>query len=402
MPQDKTRQQHLRFISDLQAAERYGVRRSLVLTAKLRRLVFRILKTGQIPIEFASDIASMYLPVLEETMLTADLLGRKRSWISAESAGLKLGDIHTAAVAFFKRHDDGAIAEAKAAHKDNALTVISGVAKSIEAKLRDELKESILRGETLKDSKRRLQEAMDRIGFSPKNKGTIETIIRTQTQLAFSAGRWKSERLDPDIDSMLWGYKYVTAGDNRVRADHANLDGVTLPKDHAFWSQFMPPNGFNCRCQAIPLYDQRPVKFPPRDAEPDKTFNFNVGQSVYGSPPAKPPEASVDVPNVAPSIDRLAAATKAWTSGSTRDDIRKLLNGQPLSSLNRERATAILQALGRADLNPQRLYRGEQDHRSGIMEFTSKKLDNPAQVLEPNTARAIKIAPYRWIVDVRK
>ena len=402
MPQDRTQQLHLRFIKDLQAAERLGVSNSMALTARLRRLVFRIIKSGQIPIEFASDIEKMYQPVLEQAMQTADLLGRKRAWIAAESAGLKLGDIHTAAVEFFQRHDSKAVLEAKTAHQANATLVIRDASRNIEAKLRDALKESILKGEPLKASKRRMQETMDSLGLSPRNKGQIETIIRTQTQLAYSAGRWKAERLDSDIDDMLWGYKYVTAGDSRVREEHANLDGVTLPKDHPFWNTFMPPNGFNCRCQAIPLYDQHPVKFPPRDAEPDKTFNFNVGQTVYGRPAPRPRQEPVDVPNALPSIDRLNAAIKAWSSGSTRDDIRKLLNGQTLSSLAKERAMAILQALGKADLNKRRLYRDTQDHRSGILEFTSKRIAKAAEVIEPNTARALQIGPYRWIVDVRK
>lgn len=402
MPQDRTRQQHLRFIKDLQAAERHSVRKAMLLTARLRRLVFSILKSGAIPMEFASNIEEMYLPVFKEAMQTADLLGRKRAWITAESAGLKLGDIHSAAVAFFKRHDRDAVSEALTAHERNAMTVVRGVSIDTEGKLREALKEAVLKGETLRDSKRRIQETMDSLGLSPRNKGTIETLVRTQTQLAYSAGRWKAERLDPDIDEMIWGYKYVTAGDNRVREDHKNLDGVVLPKEHQFWTQFMPPNGFNCRCQAIPLYDQQPVKFPPRDANPDKTFNFNPGQTVYGSPSPRTPEARIDVPAESPSIDRLAAAVKSWTDGSTRDDIRKLLSGQPLFGVSRERAMAILQALGRADLNRQRLYRETQDRRSGILEFTSKKLDNPAETLEPNTVRALKIAPYRWIVDVRK
>lgn len=402
MPQDRTRQLHLRYIKDLQAAERNGVSNAMVLTARLRRLVFQILKSGQIPMEFASDIAKMYEPVLLQSMQTADLLGRKRAWISAESAGIKLGDIHTAAVEFFQRHDSQAVKEAKDTHATQALKVIGDLSRNLEAKLRDELKESILKGETLKDSKRRLQEAMDRLGLSPRNKGQIETIIRTQTQLAYSAGRWKAERLDPDIDDMLWGYKYVTAGDNRVREEHANLDGVVLPKDHPFWNTYMPPNGYNCRCQAIPLYDQQPIKFPPRDANPDRTFDFNPGQTLYGQPKPRTIKARIDVPSELPSIDRLDAAVKAWSSGTTRDDIRKLLDGQSLPALSRERAMAILQALGKADLNKQRLYRVKQDHRSGILEFTSKKPDDVAEVIEPGTARALKIGPYRFIVDVRK
>lgn len=340
----------------------------------------------------------MYAKPVQEAMQTADLLGRKRAWITAEAAGLKLGDIHTAAVGFFERNDPGAIIEADAAHREGALKVVRDLASSIETTLRDEIRESVLQGEHLKDSKKRIAETMDRLGLTPKNKGQIETIIRTQTQLAFAAGRWKAERLDPAIDEMLWGYKYVTAGDSRVRDDHANLDGVTLPKEHAFWNSFMPPNGFNCRCQAIPLYDQRPVKFPPQVAEPDKTFNFNVGQTLYGPPAQVPAKQAVILPAGKPSTDRLTAAITNFNA----DDLRQLLEGGDLAGVRGERAKAILQALAHAGLNSQRLYRADTDHRAGILEFTSKKLENPTQTLEPNTVRVIKAGPYRWIADVRK
>jgi len=42
--------------------------------------------------------------------------------------------------------------------------------------------------------------------------------------------------------------QYQTAGDERVRASHASLDGITLPADDAFWHEYFPPNGWRCRC----------------------------------------------------------------------------------------------------------------------------------------------------------
>jgi SPP1 gp7 family putative phage head morphogenesis protein len=402
MRQKSAAQVHLQFIKDLQAAERRAMRVAINMQNKVKRLIFKIIRSGQVPIEFTSDIEALYAGPIAEAMQTADLLGRKRAWVTAEGAGLKL-DIHSATVDFFDRHDDKAVSEALDAHKQTALTAVRGLASDMESKVRDAIRESIIQGEPLNKSKQRVTALFDSLGLSPTNKGQIETVIRTQTQLAFAAGRWKAERLDPDIDEMLWGYKYVTAGDKRVREEHANLDGVILPKDHKFWQTFMPPNGFNCRCQAIPLYDQQPVKFPPKIAEPDKTFNFNVGATTYGQAPKVPVRKPTPVvPVGAPSQDRLGAAIKAWEKGTTRDDIRKLFNGENLSKLSRERAEAILQALALADLNPVRLYRGPQDHRSGILEYTSRKPKVIAETVEPRTVRAINIGPYRWIAEAPK
>ena len=83
----------------------------------------------------------------------------------------------------------------------------------------------------------------------------IETLLRTQMQLAFSAGS-KSVDETPAIREILWGYKYVTAHDDRVRPNHLAMDGVKLPKDDAFWSTNFPPNGYNCRCIAIKIFDR--------------------------------------------------------------------------------------------------------------------------------------------------
>jgi uncharacterized protein with gpF-like domain len=52
----------------------------------------------------------------------------------------------------------------------------------------------------------------------------------------------------------LWGFEYSTAGDERVRASHRPFDGVRYPKEHPFWRQFVPPNGWNCRCGLNPVY----------------------------------------------------------------------------------------------------------------------------------------------------
>ena len=45
--------------------------------------------------------------------------------------------------------------------------------------------------------------------------------------------------------------QYRTAGDKRVRPEHAALNRVTLPITDSFWETFFPPNGWNCRCTVV-------------------------------------------------------------------------------------------------------------------------------------------------------
>lgn len=63
-------------------------------------------------------------------------------------------------------------------------------------------------------------------------------------------------QLDQAEDFPFW--RYETVGDDRVRDAHANLDGKVFRLDDAEALRFYPPNGFNCRCEAIPTDEGDP------------------------------------------------------------------------------------------------------------------------------------------------
>jgi SPP1 gp7 family putative phage head morphogenesis protein len=118
-------------------------------------------------------------------------------------------------------------------------------------------------------------------GIVPRSDYQLESIFRTQSQIAYNAGRWSADQA-PEIQDVLWGYQYATVGDNRVRESHADLEGVTLPKDDPFWRKWWPPNGWNCRCTAIPLYEKHKLVYPKPGILPDPGFAFNAG-IVFGT-----------------------------------------------------------------------------------------------------------------------
>ena len=82
---------------------------------------------------------------------------------------------------------------------------------------------------------------------------TLETVVRTQIQVAYGAGRWDAN-MAPEIQEILWGYEYMSVGDFRVRPEHEALEGVRLPKEDPQWLEIWPPNGYNCRCEAIEIF----------------------------------------------------------------------------------------------------------------------------------------------------
>lgn len=56
---------------------------------------------------------------------------------------------------------------------------------------------------------------------------------------------------DWEKDGDEYDLQYRTAGDERVREAHQRLDGVTLPPSDKFWDRYLPPNGWNCRCNVV-------------------------------------------------------------------------------------------------------------------------------------------------------
>ena len=72
------------------------------------------------------------------------------------------------------------------------------------------------------------------------------------------AAKWEEFAADGD----RYYLQYRTAQDDRVRPEHADLEGVTLPIDDSFWASYYPPNGWNCRCTVVQV---RKAKYQPTD-----------------------------------------------------------------------------------------------------------------------------------------
>ena len=95
------------------------------------------------------------------------------------------------------------------------------------------------------------------------NKDYNHTYLRTEYNQAVQSAQMASKWADFERDKAHINLQYRTANDERVRASHRILHGVTLPVDDKFWQQYTPPNGWGCRCTvvAVPKDDaDYPVK----------------------------------------------------------------------------------------------------------------------------------------------
>ena len=108
------------------------------------------------------------------------------------------------------------------------------------------------------------------------------------------AARW--ERFSEDGDR--YNLQYRTAGDDKVRPEHAALNGVTLPPSDPFWEEYYPPNGWNCRWT---VGQGRKSKYPttPHDEamalgeealqrDTKRMFRFNPGKEQKTFPDYNP------------------------------------------------------------------------------------------------------------------
>ena len=115
----------------------------------------------------------------------------------------------------------------------------------------------------------------------------IETIYRTNMQSAYSVGRY--EQMMEVADSRPY-WCYMAIMDGRTRPGHAAMNGMTYRYDDPIWSEWYPPNGFNCRCYVKTLSARQvsdreiPVQMGPTDVLPDEGWRYHVGQAGMNPP----------------------------------------------------------------------------------------------------------------------
>jgi SPP1 gp7 family putative phage head morphogenesis protein len=80
----------------------------------------------------------------------------------------------------------------------------------------------------------------------------LETIIRTNTSEAYNYGL-RQYFEDPALDGFVEAYQYSAILDDRVRPNHAALDGLVFSVTNPAIDRIIPPNGYNCRCLLVPV-----------------------------------------------------------------------------------------------------------------------------------------------------
>ncbi len=270
-------------LRDLSKLERLALVAARKMSARIRQAARVAVNHGREP-NITGPMQLQIAPLLADAMTAAHLTALRREALFAQrqmpAQGLSLS-VFDAVLERLGRQMKANIPALRRQYDAPALQIVTGVSAKAERELRKTVFDLISKGAHVREAVDVLNDKFDSLGLSPQSDFSLETIFRTQTQLAYGAGRYQADQR-PAVQSILWGYRYSTAGDDRVRPSHAELDGVTLPKDDPFWQRFWPPNGWNCRCIAEPIFDEQPIVEPPSGAHPDKGFGFNPG-NVFGA-----------------------------------------------------------------------------------------------------------------------
>ena len=139
--------------------------------------------------------------------------------------------------------------------------------------------------------------------FNKVNENYNQNYLEAEHQYAISsaqsAANWVA--LNPEG---RYNLQYRTANDDRVRADHAALQNITLPVEDTFWLSYYPPNGWRCRCVAVEVLkdkyevsdsnkaieagERATTKYDSEGRNKMEIFRFNPGAQQKVFPPKHP------------------------------------------------------------------------------------------------------------------
>lgn len=282
----------IRTTAVLAKLERDGARLARRLESRIRESTIRALTSRTDNLDVEGIVVGELGPALREASLLAYLTGQYRARlrvsritgknvrvVAGETMQLSATDRWRDAIANLRRLLRLPKSEVDLLRDQYGAQVtvqLTRVASRTTKTLTDVVDRSLMEGRTISQTRRDVSRAMAAVGLGSAGDHQIEAMFRTRTQEAFSAGRWVADH-DPDVADLIWGYEYSTVGDDRVRPNHAAVDGTVLPKSDPWWRIWWSPNGWNCRCTQIELLSETRIVPPPSGIAPDPGFAYNAG-----------------------------------------------------------------------------------------------------------------------------
>jgi len=269
---------------------------------RIRRLLFKLYqqhkgRTVAPSGEEIYNVLSEAIPDIQNAAVLAEYIGQIESILSANrqqpridfETGVTQNDIESTTVRTLEKYVRMAGTDLDAlSQKTNAsaMRIAQGITSATEKKLRYLIAENVIQSTLYSGSRndRTLYAAKQLRPENPqKALPNAETIIRTQMMQILNASAVNGAQSTSRLREKLLGWKYCANGDSRTRESHRHQNGVVAEKNHPFWDIWTPPNGYNCRCFLIPIYDPQKLdggKRPDMNIRPDTGFEFNPAK-VY-------------------------------------------------------------------------------------------------------------------------
>lgn len=267
-------------------------RNTAVFTEAMLNLVRAYYGVGQSIPDARRDLAEL----IRNTMILADLNGRKRLWMEYDhfkSHYAKFGEIpDTTPIAPNLTFDEAVenlitreprLAKSAAeVSRMYSLDHVFAMARSAEQHITERAQKAIQKFLTDNTPADALSKSIQEIGnFS---QAYADTVYRTNVATAYNEGRME-QAADPEMQDVIVGFRYEGINDARTRDNHRIGFGTIAPKDDPLWTKYRPPNGYNCRCglEFVSVFEAERLglmedgKLKPRYSAPPSQLNPDPG-----------------------------------------------------------------------------------------------------------------------------
>jgi len=167
-----------------------------------------------------------------------------------------------------------------------AFTVAQVESKRLIRETRDLLVENVRAGGNLKDWRKAVDQAFAKAGADPMSPWHAETVYRTNIASAYSAGNYDMLH-HPAVAEEFPVFRFEGVGDDRQSDICRPIDGVTLPRDNAFWRYHWPPLHHACRSTVRGIHQSRldEIEMTPANrippVQPDEGFGYAGGKEKH-------------------------------------------------------------------------------------------------------------------------
>lgn len=121
--------------------------------------------------------------------------------------------------------------------------------KGVILAVRDAIRRAMSEGLNFRQWVKYVSKIFDALGVTPLKPWHLETVYRTNLASVYGIAKREMIMEDDNVVSC----EYFAIMDERVRNEHAAMNGFVAPKNDPIWDTWWPPNDYNCRCQALAL-----------------------------------------------------------------------------------------------------------------------------------------------------